>query len=78
MVIWSEPAKTDLRSIHDFIAHDSRHYANPIFATQHSKEPNPLFSLTSACQGLHYNPPVMPSGLCATESWVAAVAAVPA
>ena len=42
------------------------------------KEPNPLFSLTSACQGLHYNPPVMPSGLCATESWVAAVAAVPA
>jgi len=27
MVIWSEPAKADLRSIHDFIAHDSLHYA---------------------------------------------------
>ncbi len=30
MVIWSEPAKTDLRSIHDFIAHDSRHYAKKV------------------------------------------------
>jgi len=30
MVNWSEPAKTDLRSIHDFIAHDSRHYAKKV------------------------------------------------
>ena len=30
MVIWSEPAKADLRSIHDFIAHDSRHYAKKV------------------------------------------------
>lgn len=30
MVIWSEPAKTNLRSIHDFIAHDSRHYAKKV------------------------------------------------
>ena len=30
MVIWSKPAKTDLRSIHDFIAHDSRHYAKKV------------------------------------------------
>jgi len=30
MVIWSEPAKADLRSIHDFIAHDSRHYARKV------------------------------------------------
>jgi len=30
MVIWSEPAKTDLRSIHDFIAHDSRYYAKQV------------------------------------------------
>jgi len=30
MVIWSEPAKADLRSIHDFIAHDSRHYAKSV------------------------------------------------
>jgi len=30
MVIWSEPAKADLRSIHDFIAHDSRHYAKTV------------------------------------------------
>jgi plasmid stabilization system protein ParE len=30
MVIWSAPAKTDLRSIHNFIAHDSRHYANKV------------------------------------------------
>jgi len=30
MVIWSEPAKADLRSIHDFIAHDSTHYAKKV------------------------------------------------
>jgi plasmid stabilization system protein ParE len=30
MVIWSEPAKTDLRAIHDFIAHDSTHYAKKV------------------------------------------------
>lgn len=30
MVIWSEPAKADLRSIHDFIANDSRHYARKV------------------------------------------------
>ena len=30
MVIWSLPAKNDLRSIHDFIANDSRHYATKV------------------------------------------------
>lgn len=30
MVIWSEPAKADLRSIHDFIAHDSNYYAKKV------------------------------------------------
>jgi plasmid stabilization system protein ParE len=30
MVIWSEPAKIDLHSIHDFIAHDSRFYAKKV------------------------------------------------
>jgi toxin ParE1/3/4 len=30
MVIWSEPAKADLRSIHNFIAHNSRHYAKKV------------------------------------------------
>ena len=30
MVIWSAPAKADLRSIHDFIAHDSRPYAKKV------------------------------------------------
>jgi plasmid stabilization system protein ParE len=30
MVIWSQPAKADLRSIHDFIAHDSTHYAKKV------------------------------------------------
>ena len=30
MVIWSDPAKADLRSIHDFIARDSRHYARKV------------------------------------------------
>ena len=30
MVIWSQPAKTDLRSIHDFIARDSRYYAKKV------------------------------------------------
>ena len=30
MVIWSEPAKADLRSIHDFIARDSKHYAKKV------------------------------------------------
>ncbi len=29
-MIWSEPAKADLRSIHDFIAHDSQHYAKKV------------------------------------------------
>ena len=30
MVIWTEPAKADLRSIHDFIAHDSQSYAKKV------------------------------------------------
>jgi len=30
MVIWSEPAKADLRSIHDFIAKDSSFYAKKV------------------------------------------------
>ena len=30
MVIWSESAKADLRAIHDYIAHDSRHYAKKV------------------------------------------------
>ena len=30
MVIWSAPAKADLRSIHEFIATDSRHYAKKV------------------------------------------------
>jgi len=30
MVTWSEPAKADLRSIYEFIAHNSRHYAKKV------------------------------------------------
>ena len=30
MVIWSEPAKADLRHIFEYITHDSRHYANKV------------------------------------------------
>lgn len=30
MVIWSKPARADLRAIHDFIAHDSKHYAKKV------------------------------------------------
>ena len=30
MVIWSQPASADLRSIHDFIARDSRFYAKKV------------------------------------------------
>ena len=30
MVTWSQPAKVDLRSIHDFIAHDSSYYAKKV------------------------------------------------
>ena len=30
MVIWTQPAKADLRSIHDFIAHDFRYYAKKV------------------------------------------------
>lgn len=30
MVIWSDPAKTDLRHIFEYIAHDSRHYARKV------------------------------------------------
>jgi hypothetical protein len=30
LVIWSEPAKADLQSIHQFIAHDSKPYAKKV------------------------------------------------
>lgn len=30
MVVWTKPAKTDLRAIHDFIARDSRYYAKKV------------------------------------------------
>lgn len=30
MVIWSEPAKADLKHIHDHIAEDSKHYAKKV------------------------------------------------
>ena len=30
MVIWSEPAKADLKHIHDYIAEDSKHYAKKV------------------------------------------------
>ncbi|MBI5451036.1 MAG: type II toxin-antitoxin system RelE/ParE family toxin [Gammaproteobacteria bacterium] len=30
MVIWSEPAKADLRHIFEYIAHDSHHYARKV------------------------------------------------
>jgi plasmid stabilization system protein ParE len=30
MVIWSEPAKADFRSIHNFIALDSKYYAKKV------------------------------------------------
>ena len=30
MVIWSDPAKSDLRSIHDFIAKSTVHYAKKV------------------------------------------------
>ena len=30
MVIWSKPARDDLRFIHDFIARESRHYAKKV------------------------------------------------
>lgn len=29
-MIWTEPAKTDLRQIHEFIAHDSNYYAKHV------------------------------------------------
>lgn len=30
MVIWSDPAKSDLRHIFEYIAHDSTHYAKKV------------------------------------------------
>lgn len=30
MVTWTDPAKADLQSIHEFIAPDSRHYARKV------------------------------------------------
>ncbi len=36
MVTWSDPAKADLRYIHDYIAHDSSHYAKKV--TQEIRE----------------------------------------
>ena len=40
MVIWTQPAKADLRSIHDFIAHDSRHYAKKVVQDIREKTDN--------------------------------------
>jgi len=37
MVIWSEPAKADLHSIHDFIATNSPFYAKKVVQDIHSK-----------------------------------------
>ncbi len=33
MVIWSNPAKQDLKRIHDFIAQDSQYYAKQVVST---------------------------------------------
>lgn len=30
MVIWTQPARADLKHIHDFIAEDSKHYARKV------------------------------------------------
>ena len=30
MVIWTKPARVDLKHIHDFIAEDSKHYARKV------------------------------------------------
>ena len=30
MVIWSQPAKADLRAIHNYIARNSRYYAKKV------------------------------------------------
>jgi len=40
MVRWSDQAKADLRAIHDFIAHDSTHYAKKV--TQDLREKTDL------------------------------------
>lgn len=32
VIIWSTPALEDLRLIHQYIAHDSEHYANQVIA----------------------------------------------
>ncbi len=37
MVAWTEPAKVDLRSIHDFIAHDSKYYAKKVIQDMREK-----------------------------------------
>jgi toxin ParE1/3/4 len=33
MVIWSKPARNDLKQIHDYISRDSNHYAKMITQT---------------------------------------------
>ena len=30
MIVWSQPAREDLRLIHQYIAHDSKHYATRV------------------------------------------------
>lgn len=30
VIVWSQPARDDLRLIHQYIAHDSKHYANRV------------------------------------------------
>ena len=42
MVIWSKPARADLRFIHDFIAYDTQHYVRKV--TQDIREKTELQS----------------------------------
>ena len=44
MIIWSKPATEDLRLIHQYIAHDSKHYATRVIQDITNKVEN-LMSL---------------------------------
>jgi toxin ParE1/3/4 len=37
VIVWSLPARDDLKSIYDFIARDSKHYANRVVQDIHDK-----------------------------------------
>lgn len=48
MVIWTKPARADLKYIHDFIVEDSRHYAKKV--AQEIQEKTDILNDAAQCR----------------------------